>query len=183
MRRNVIAATLAILAVSGCSTAHESTSPRLTTTVHVTPTPVAITPPAPAPVAQGKWAYDGPVAIKSGGAGVEPGQYETNMPPPQGDRLTVFVWVSNTGNEPITFRAEDQRLVDDKGRIYAPDMAWMRQSEPEYLSLDINPRNTVPVTSLGFAVPPGSQTSQYVLMVHIGRDSVGAATRIKEAGL
>jgi hypothetical protein len=177
MRRKVIAATLTVLAVSGCSTAHESTSPTLTTTVYVTPTPIATTPPHPAPpVAKGQWAFDGLLAAQVTTTMPYSGTSCYDWPTDCGPGIELFIYVNNNTYEPHTYRADLQRLVDDKGRSYAPNTRQMKLDE---LSININPGSTVGPLLMHFNVPDAvAMAVGGTLLFRGSANSPGALSRL-----
>lgn len=66
---------------------------------------------------------------------------------PQGRFCSLRLTVSNTGNQPETFYAAEQVLIDSQSRRYRPD------DDPDLASRVVNPGNELTATLL-FDVPP-----------------------------
>ncbi|QIS07571.1 DUF4352 domain-containing protein [Nocardia brasiliensis] len=72
----------------------------------------------------------------------------------QGEFILVRVDVSNIGNAPQSYFAENQKLIDDQGRSFTNDTAAELVVNPQ-LTTEINPGNKVGVIVV-FDVPKGT---------------------------
>lgn len=70
--------------------------------------------------------------------GIAPATWYGN-PRPAGQYLMVSMEIHNVGDGPQTFFVENQRLIDDKGRQYAPAMDAMMVMSKGATSRDLNP--------------------------------------------
>jgi hypothetical protein len=134
----------------------------------------------------GQWVTDGPLSFKVDTfmdmpvwAGDDP-KYAGDMgfaPPPPGTKIVaVEITVANTSSMPQTYRADYQMLRDDQGRLFAPTAATTAGHDGR---INLNPGTSSDnYVALDFAVPEGTDVSQYVLVVHGSPDSVGAAVRL-----
>lgn len=88
--------------------------------------------------------------------------------------------VSNVSMSAQTYRADDQRLRDGKGRLFSS-----KASSDSNRRIDLNPgistENNM-VVSVDFDVPVGTDVSQYVLVVHGSPDSVAVPVRLHQGG-
>ncbi|MEV0295109.1 DUF4352 domain-containing protein [Nocardia sp. NPDC050710] len=75
----------------------------------------------------------------------------------QGEYVLVHIDVTNTGDRPQTYFGENQKLVDDQGRLYTNDTAAELNLNKNVIS-EINPGNKISVT-LVFDVPRGTTPS------------------------
>jgi hypothetical protein len=99
-------------------------------------------------------------------------------PPPPGTQIVaVDMTITNTGTVPQKYRADSQMLRDDQGRLFAPTPATTASDQGR---IDLNPGISHDLVVLDFAVPQGTDVSQYVLVVHGSPDSVGATIRLHQ---
>jgi hypothetical protein len=85
----------------------------------------------------------------------------------RGEFVIVTMTVKNTGDQPQSFFAQNQKLFDTSGRQYAADSMATSDS----MVMDLNPGFTLPV-KVAFDVPPGTAIS--ALEVHDSAFSGGA---------
>ncbi|MFE3797539.1 DUF4352 domain-containing protein [Nocardia tengchongensis] len=72
----------------------------------------------------------------------------------QGEFVLVYVDVTNVGDKPQSYFGDNQKLIDDQGKVFSNDsMAAMNLNKD--LMTDINPGNAVSVI-LAFDVPKGT---------------------------
>jgi hypothetical protein len=94
---------------------------------------------------------------------------------PSGYLIIVALQVSNIGNEPQSFFAQNQKLIDAQGREYAADtMAAIRINE-DAMALDLGPGFEIKV-NVPFDVPTGTKP-QYIEL-HDSAFSAGALVRL-----
>jgi hypothetical protein len=81
-------------------------------------------------------------------------------PKPRGQWFIATMTVTNTGNEPQSFFAQNQKLIDSAGRTYAADsMAAMAMNPTDTtMVMDMNPGFSITVR-VPFDVPPGTPVS------------------------
>ncbi|MGV9820905.1 DUF4352 domain-containing protein [Nocardia xishanensis] len=72
----------------------------------------------------------------------------------QGEYILVYVDVTNTADKPQTYFGDNQKLVDDQGRLYTNDTAAELNLDKD-LAAEINPGNKISVI-LAFDVPKGT---------------------------
>ena len=72
----------------------------------------------------------------------------------QGEYRLVHVDITNIGGEPGSYFGENQKMIDDLGRLYTNDTGAELNINPAQ-SAEINPGNKVS-TTLVFDVPPGT---------------------------
>lgn len=72
----------------------------------------------------------------------------------QGEFVLVHVEVSNTGDQPQTYFGENQKLVDDQGRVYSNDTGAEFNLNKDLVT-EINPGNKISAV-LVFDVPKGT---------------------------
>jgi hypothetical protein len=85
----------------------------------------------------------------------------------RGEFVIVTMTVKNTGDQPQSFFAQNQKLFDTSGRQYAADSMATADS----MVMDLNPGFTLPV-KVAFDVPPGTAIS--AVEVHDSAFSGGA---------
>jgi hypothetical protein len=86
--------------------------------------------------------------------GLAPATWYGN-PQPAGQYLMVTLQVHNVGNGPQTFFVENQRMIDDAGRQYAPAMgAMMAMRSGSATSRELNPGFGLEV-QIPYDVPQG----------------------------
>ncbi len=90
----------------------------------------------------------------------------------QGTFIVVTVSVTNIGNEPQSFFATNQKLIDAQGRKYEPSSKADLYINEDALGTDINPGNAIQV-KLAFDVPPGTTAS--ALQLHDSMFSGGVS--------
>jgi hypothetical protein len=186
MKRLIAGAGLALVAAAStaaCGGAHTS-SPSTVTVTAAPPAQTSIVrpppPPPPPPAETGQWVTAGPLSFNVSysldipiWAGDDP-SFASDMgfvPPPPGTQIIgVNITVSNTSVVPRTYRAADQMLRDDQGRLFAPTAATTASDRSR---VDLNPGTSHDQLWLDFAVPQGTDVSQYTLVVRGGPDSVG----------
>jgi Domain of unknown function (DUF4352) len=75
-------------------------------------------------------------------------------PQPRGQWIVATMTVRNTGNEPESFIAGNQKLIDSVGREYAADSVAAASMYEDSTAVDIDPGVTIDVR-VPFDVPPG----------------------------
>ncbi|MBV7705308.1 DUF4352 domain-containing protein [Nocardia nova] len=93
----------------------------------------------------------------------------------QGEYVLVHVDVTNTGDRPQTYFGDNQKLVDDQGRLYSNDTGAEINLNKD-LSTEINPGNKISVT-IAFDVPKGTQAA--AIEFHDSAFSGGARVAVK----
>ncbi|WP_280467108.1 DUF4352 domain-containing protein [Nocardia cyriacigeorgica] len=93
----------------------------------------------------------------------------------QGEYILVHVEVTNTADRPQTYFGENQKLVDDQGRVFGNDTR-AEMNLNEHLASEINPGNKISVV-LAFDVPEG--TSPAAIEFHDSMFSGGARVAVK----
>jgi hypothetical protein len=93
----------------------------------------------------------------------------------QGTFVVVTVSVTNIGNEPQSFFASNQKLIDAQGREYEPSTTADMYINEDALGTDINPGNAIQV-KLAFDVPPGTAVS--ALQLHDSLFSGGSSVAL-----
>jgi hypothetical protein len=93
----------------------------------------------------------------------------------QGTFVVVTVSVTNIGNEPQSFFATNQKLIDAQGREYEPSSKADLYINEDALGTDINPGNSIQVR-LAFDVPPGTAVS--ALQLHDSMFSGGVSVAV-----
>lgn len=74
----------------------------------------------------------------------------------QGEYILVHINVTNISDQPQTYFADNQKLIDSQGRTFNNDsMAAINVNPETSIGSPINPGNTLPVT-IAFDVPPGT---------------------------
>lgn len=86
----------------------------------------------------------------------------TGLAKPRGEFIVVTMTVTNSGNEPQSFFAGNQKLIDTAGREYASDTMAALSMNEDSMAIDLNPGFTLNV-KVPFDVPPGTQPSAVVL--------------------
>jgi hypothetical protein len=122
--------------------------------------------PAPAAAAVGQEVRDGKFAftvssVDTSDIAGDPGN-EFERVHAQGKFINVHMTVTNTGDQPQTFSASDQKL-NVGGKQFGPNneaAIWTHS-----LNVDINPGNSIPAV-ISFDVPPASATEGGVLELH-----------------
>ncbi len=132
----------------------------------------------PSPVAVGQAAIDGAFAftVKSSDTDTIVDWDEPDQVNAQGTFVIVQMQVANIGRSSQRYSADVQRLLDNEGRQYSPDLR-ASQHFSERSGSDINPGNKA-YEGLVFDVPSETQPSQYALLVHGSLDSPGIALSI-----
>jgi hypothetical protein len=100
------------------------------------------------------------------------------------DVVSVMMYVKNTSGVPQTYRADAQMLMDDQGRLFAPNPKGVNGAyvAPTTTVFDLNPGMTSDMVVLVYAVPPEMSLDQYTLVVHGSRTSVGSPIHLHEGG-
>jgi hypothetical protein len=100
-------------------------------------------------------------------------QHWVGSPQPRGQWFIATMTVTNTGNEPQSFFAQNQKLIDSAGRTYAADsMAAMAMNPTDTtMVMDMNPGFSITV-KVPFDVPSGTPVS--AVEVHDSAFSGGA---------
>ncbi len=93
----------------------------------------------------------------------------------QGEFVLVYVDVRNTGNSAQTYFGDNQKLVDDQGRLFTNDTAAEMNVNKDLVA-EINPGNKLSVV-LVFDVPKG--TSPAAIEFHDSMFSGGARVAVK----
>ncbi len=71
---------------------------------------------------------------------VSPATHWSGNPQPRGQWVVATMAVTNTGNEPQWFFAQNQKLIDTNGREYAADtMAAYAMNQDDAMTIDLNP--------------------------------------------
>lgn len=97
-------------------------------------------------------------------------------PRARGQWIIVTMTVTNIGDEPQSFFADNQKLIDTAGREYAPDtMAAISMNSGDSMVIDMNPGFNITV-KVPFDVPPGTQASS--VEVHDSAFSSGAKVTV-----
>ncbi|WP_280206344.1 DUF4352 domain-containing protein [Nocardia cyriacigeorgica] len=95
----------------------------------------------------------------------------------QGEYILVHINVTNISDQPQTYFADNQKLIDSQGRKFGNDtMAAINVNPETSIGSPINPGNTLPVT-IAFDVPPG--TVPAALELHDSMFSGGAKVSLQ----
>jgi hypothetical protein len=76
-------------------------------------------------------------------------------PGPRGVYIIATMTVTNTGTEPQSFFAQNQKLIDTAGRSYAADSMAALSMNQDSMVIDMNPGFSITV-KVPFDVPPGT---------------------------
>jgi Domain of unknown function (DUF4352)/Protein of unknown function (DUF2510) len=107
---------------------------------------------------------------------VSPATHWVGNPQPRGQWVIATMTVTNTGNEPQSFFAQNQKLTDTNGREYAADtMAAYAMNQDDAMTIDVNPGFCINV-KVPFDVPPGTQLDKIEL--HDSAFSGGATVKL-----
>jgi Domain of unknown function (DUF4352) len=107
---------------------------------------------------------------------VSPATHWVGNPQPRGQWVIATMTVTNTGNEPQSFFAQNQKLTDTNGREYAADtMAAYAMNQDDAMTIDLNPGFSINV-KVPFDVPPGTQLDKIEL--HDSAFSGGATVKL-----
>ncbi|MGQ4600352.1 DUF4352 domain-containing protein [Nocardia sp. R6R-6] len=93
----------------------------------------------------------------------------------QGEYILVHIEVTNTGDRPQTYFGDNQKLVDDGGRVFGNDTRAELNLNAHLVS-EINPGNKISVI-LAFDVPEG--TTPAAVEFHDSMFSGGARVAVK----
>jgi hypothetical protein len=96
-------------------------------------------------------------------------------PTPRGEWVIATMTVTNTGNEPQSFFANNQKLIDSAGREYAADAMAAISMNNDSMVIDLNPGFNITVR-VPFDVPPGTQLS--AIELHDSAFSGGATVKL-----
>ncbi|MEV6773311.1 DUF4352 domain-containing protein [Nocardia sp. NPDC051030] len=94
----------------------------------------------------------------------------------QGEYVLVHINVSNISNAAQTYFGDDQKLIDDQGRLYSNDVVAESNLNTDILLTQINPGNKISVT-IAFDVPKG--TVPTAIEFHDSAFSGGARVALK----
>jgi hypothetical protein len=97
------------------------------------------------------------------------------QPGPRGVYIIATMTVTNTGSEPQSFFAENQKLIDTAGRQYAADSMAAMSMNQDTMVIDMNPGFTISV-KVPFDVPPGTAPDK--IEVHDSAFSGGATVSV-----
>ncbi|MGY4102496.1 DUF4352 domain-containing protein [Nocardia sp. R16R-3T] len=92
----------------------------------------------------------------------------------QGEYILVYIDVTNTADRPQTYFGDNQKLVDDSGRLFGNDTR-AEMNLNDHLMSEINPGNKISVI-LAFDVPEG--TAPAAIEFHDSMFSGGARVAI-----
>lgn len=115
----------------------------------------------PAPASLNTTVSDGKFSFRV--TDVSPAEHWVGDPKPRGQWVIATMTVSNTGNEPQSFFAQNQKLIDTSGREYAADtIAAYAMNQSDAMTIDLNPGFSINV-KVPFDVPPGTQIDKIEL--------------------
>jgi hypothetical protein len=121
-------------------------------------------------VRDGKFAFTVTAVNRTGSLG----RYQA-----RGEYVIVNLVVANTGKEPQSFFASNQKLIDNAGREFAPDdTAAMAINDNTSMVLDLNPGFSIKV-AIPYDVPPG--TTATAVELHDSMFSGGARVQLGNA--
>ena len=107
---------------------------------------------------------------------VSPATTRYGDPQPRGQWVIATMTVTNEGNEPQSFFAGNQKLIDTNGREYAADtMAAYAMNRDDAMTIDVNPGFTIGV-KVPFDVPPGTDIDRIEL--HDSAFSDGVSVKV-----
>jgi hypothetical protein len=179
MKRVIAAAGLALAMAStaACGAGHTS-SPSTVTVTAAPPAQTSVAPIAtPTRVAQppaelGQWVTDGSISFNV---------CQSLM---GGTDLWLIMWIKNVGSRPQTYSTGLQRLTDDRGRVFAPDLGpvdrtWTGHGPPPgAVNVDLNPDATAQAR-LDFVIPEHTDVGQYRAELHESLGSPGAVVQLQ----
>jgi hypothetical protein len=97
------------------------------------------------------------------------------QPGPRGIYIIAHMTVTNTGAEPQSFFAQNQKLIDTAGREYAADGMAAMSMNRDSMVIDMNPGFSITV-KVPFDVPPGTVPDK--IEVHDSAFSGGATVDV-----